>query len=267
MANSKSNQQPIENVLNIAAYKFTPLTGLQQRREPLRRLCTALELKGTILLSREGINLFVAGQREAIDTLRNTLEQDTEIGPLVVKESWSVEQPFNRMLVRLKKEIIAFDVEGIDPGAAPSRKISAMELQRWLDNGRRLTLLDVRNQYEVRLGTFQDAVTLPIDHFRQFPAVAKQLPEEAKGQPLVMFCTGGIRCEKAGPYLEREGFEEVYQLEGGILKYFEQCGKQYFEGECFVFDQRVAVTHGLLPSENMSLYQANKKKGKKEILS
>jgi len=245
MAKSTSDHRPAERVVNIAAYKFTPLTGLQKRREPLRSLCTSLALKGTIQLSREGINLFVAGQRAAIGILLDTLQQDVEIGPLQVKRSLSDEQPFNRMLVRLKKEIVAFGVEGIDPRTHPSRKISPAELQQWLAEGRTFTLLDVRNQYEVRLGTFKNAVALPINHFRHFPASADQLPADSKKQPVVMFCTGGIRCEKAGPYLERAGFEDVYQLDGGILKYFQECGEQHFEGECFVFDKRTALDGAL----------------------
>jgi UPF0176 protein len=242
MSTSDSSHKPPEKVVNIAAYKFTPLTNLVERREPLRSLCRELELKGTILLSPEGINVFVAGRRTAIETLLETLEQDAEIGPLAVKKSLSDYQPFNRMLVRLKKEIIAF---GIDPGNAPSQKISPQVLKQWLDEGRPCTLLDVRNQYEVRLGTFKSAVTLPINHFRNFPEIAHELSADYKEQPVVMFCTGGIRCEKAGPFLEREGFEEVYQLEGGILKYFEECGQDHFEGECFVFDKRTAVDASL----------------------
>ena len=235
----------LNEVLNVAAYKFTPLSKLAERREPLRSLCRELELKGTILLSPEGINLVVAGGGASIETLLGTLEQDPEIGKLQVKKSWSDYQPFNRMLVRLKKEIIAFGIEGIDPGKAPSPKLSPAELKAWLDAGRPCTLLDVRNEYEVRLGTFHSAVTLPINHFRNFPESVQELPAECKEQPVVMFCTGGIRCEKAGPYLEREGFEEIYQLEGGILKYFEDCGQQHYEGECFVFDKRTAVDANL----------------------
>ncbi|MCG8451436.1 MAG: hypothetical protein MI725_17860 [Pirellulales bacterium] len=239
--NSSDFNQKAEKVVNIAAYKFTPLTHLQERREPLRSLCRDLELKGTILLSPEGINLFVAGRRPAVNALLEILEIDEQIGLLDVKESLSDYQPFNRMLVRLKKEIIAFGVEGIDPRAAPARKISPRVLKQWLDEDRPCTLLDVRNAYEVRLGSFKQAVTLPLHHFRNFPALSEGLLVENKERPLVMFCTGGIRCEKAGPFLERKGFKEVYQLEGGILKYFEECGQEHYEGECFVFDKRTAL--------------------------
>ena len=210
--------------LNVAAYKFSTLSEIEQRRMPLRAFCHDLGLKGTILLSTEGINLFVAGGPDAVETLLNHLAADPEIGPLETKRSWSSHQPFNRMLVRLKKEIIAFGIDGIDPVNRPAPKLPAKQLKSWLDEGRPVTLLDVRNDYEIRLGTFENAVPIGIDHFRRFPDAVDQLPEQTEDQPIVMFCTGGIRCEKAGPYMQRAGFRNVYQLEGGILKYFEECG-------------------------------------------
>ena len=227
--------------LNIAGYKFSPLTGLEARRARLRVLCLELKLRGTILLSPEGINLFVAGRREAVDHLLNELKQDPEIGEIETKESYSDHQPFNRMLVRLKKEIIAFGVAGIDPKNAPSKKISPQKLKQWLDEGQPVTLLDTRNDYEIRLGTFKNAVPIGLDHFRNFPDAVDKLPAEMAEQSIVMFCTGGIRCEKAGPYMERAGFRDVYQLEGGILKYFDECGGEHYEGDCFVFDKRTAL--------------------------
>ncbi len=145
-------------ILNVAAYKFAPLTELSERREKLRSFCVELELRGTILLSPEGINLVVAGDRGAIEKLLAKLQADSEIGDFEVKESLSDHQPFNRMLVRLKKEIIAFGIDGIDPLNAPSQKISPQELKQWLDEGRPVTLLDTRNDYEVRLGTFSGAL-------------------------------------------------------------------------------------------------------------
>jgi RluA family pseudouridine synthase len=154
------------------------------------------------------------------------------------------------MLVRIKKEIIPFGVPEILPGTRTSPKLAPPELKRWLDEGRPITLLDTRNDYEIKLGTFQNAVTLGIDHFRDFPTAVKQLPAVLKHQTIVMFCTGGIRCEKAGPYMEREGFEQVFQLDGGILKYFEDCGGEHYNGECFVFDQRVGIDPSLAETEN-----------------
>jgi len=232
-------------IVNIAAYKFLPLTDLRSRRTRLQSICKDAHLKGTILLSHEGINLFVAGEAPGIEQLLAELRSWQGLEDLQPKLSETDHQPFRRMLVRLKKEIIAFGVEGIDPARRTSPKLPAKELKRWLDEGRPITLLDTRNDYEVKLGTFRNAVALRLDHFRNFPQAVAQLPPELKKQPIVMFCTGGIRCEKAGPYMEREGFESVYQLDGGILKYFEEVGAEHYEGECFVFDQRVGLDPSL----------------------
>jgi len=231
--------------LNIAAYKFAELQGLPKLRERLKNQCRSLELKGSILLSPEGINLFVAGEHHAVEELLATLRSIPGLESLQEKRSESDEQPFNRMLVKIKQEIIAFGIDGINPARYTSPKVTAKELKRWLDEGRVFTLLDTRNTYEVKLGTFAGAVTLPLRHFRKFPEAVDALPAEMKQTPVVSFCTGGIRCEKASPYLERAGFREVYQLEGGILKYFEECGGAHWEGECFVFDKRVGVDPAL----------------------
>jgi UPF0176 protein len=235
----------LKPILNIAAYKFLPLSDLKSRRARLQTLCKTANLKGTILLSPEGVNLFVAGAADGIERLVTELRSWPGLEDLAPKRSETVHQPFRRMLVRLKKQIIAFGVTGIDPARRTSPKLSARELKRWLDEGRPVTLLDTRNNYEVKLGTFANALTIGIDHFREFPDAVARLPPELKAQPIVMFCTGGIRCEKAGPFMEREGFKSVFQLDGGILKYFEECGGEHYEGECFVFDQRVGVDPSL----------------------
>ncbi len=235
-------------VVNIAAYKFVTLENLQSLRDRLRSRCKLSELKGTILVSPEGINMFLAGSRSGIDELLALVRSLDGLQDIEVKESYSAEQPFNRMLVKLKREIIAFGVEGIEPARRTSPKLSAKELKRWLDEGRPVRLLDTRNDYEVDLGTFRGAERLNIDHFREFPEASAGLPDEAKRQPLVMFCTGGIRCEKAGPMLEQLGFEQVYQLDGGILKYFEECGDAHYDGGCFVFDSRVVLGPDLAPT-------------------
>jgi UPF0176 protein len=231
--------------LNIAAYKFLPLSDLKSLRARLQTLCRTANLKGTILLSPEGINLFVAGAAPGIELLLGELRSWPGLEDLAPKVSETGHQPFRRMLVRLKKEIIAFGVPGIDPARRTSPKLSAQELKRWLDEGRPVTLLDTRNDYEVKLGTFRNALPIGIAHFREFPHAVARLPAELKEQPIVMFCTGGIRCEKAGPFMEREGFKSIFQLDGGILKYFEECGGEHYEGECFVFDQRVGVDPAL----------------------
>jgi len=227
--------------INISVYKFAPLTSIPELRVRLLQLTKAQCLRGTILLSTEGINLFVAGTRTQIDVLLAALHAVPGLADLKPKESLSEDQPFNRMLVKIKKEIIAFGVEGLDPAGHPTPKLPARTLKQWLDEGRPVTLFDTRNDYEVRMGTFRGARPAGIDHFRDFPAAVARLPASLKNQPIVMFCTGGIRCEKAGPYMQREGFTDVHQLDGGILKYFEQCGGAHYDGECFVFDRRVGV--------------------------
>lgn len=227
--------------INLSTYKFTPLDNLPELRERLLELTQSVGLKGTILLSPEGINLFVAGTRESTNALVAELHTLPGLEDLTPKESLSEEQPYSRMLVKIKKEIIAFGVEGIDPANRPAPKLSARTLKQWLDEGKPITLLDTRNDYEVKMGTFKGAVPAKIDTFREFPNAVRELPEAMKDQPVVMFCTGGIRCEKAGPFMEQEGFKKIYQLDGGILKYFEECGGAHYDGECFVFDYRVGV--------------------------
>ena len=239
----------MSSFVNIAAYKFAELTRLVELRQELRGLAKANRLRGTILLSPEGINLFVAGSREGIDILLGRLRAIAGLADIEVKESLSDDQPFNRMLVKIKQEIIAFGIPEINPARYTSRRLSASELKQWLDEGRHVTLLDTRNNYEVEIGTFQNAVPINIDDFRDFPSAVDQLPEELKRQPIVTFCTGGIRCEKATPYMERAGFHDVYQLHGGILKYFEECGSAHYQGQCFVFDKRVAVDASLKECE------------------
>lgn len=244
----------MKSVVNIAAYKFVTLDDLVHRREQLRLVCKRLDLKGTILLSREGINLFLSGSRGAINVFLQEIRSDPLLSELEVKESLSDYQPFNRMLVKIKKEIIAFGDKGINPQRKTSRRISPEKLKRWLDEGRTVALLDVRNNHEYGVGTFNDAIAMGIDDFRNFPEAVSRLPEELKHQTVVTFCTGGIRCEKAGPQLEQQGFTDVYQLDGGILKYFEQCVGKHYHGECFVFDKRVALDSHLRETQTSQCY-------------
>lgn len=245
----------MKKIVNIAAYKFVSLPELRSLRTRLLAFCRGWELKGTILLSAEGINLFVAGEREKIDLLLAELRSLPGLADLPLKVSETEHQPFTRMLVRIKKEIIAFGVKGIDPAKRTSPKLAARDLKQWLDEGRPVTLLDTRNDYEVKLGTFRNALPIGVDHFRDFPAAVRKLPETMKEQPIVMFCTGGIRCEKAGPFMEREGFKNIFQLDGGILKYFEECGGAHYDGECFVFDQRVGLDPSLQETESTQCFR------------
>lgn len=242
-------------ITNIAAYHFAEIAEPKALRQRLLGFCKERKLKGTILLSTEGVNLFVAGEEGGIEELLAELRAIPGLEALQPKYSMSAHQPFSRMLVRIKREIIAFGVEGIRPGIRTSPKLPAETLKQWLDEGRRVTLLDTRNDYEVKLGTFRGAIPAGIDHFRDFPKAVDLLPESMKDEPIVMFCTGGIRCEKAGPYMESRGFRNVHQLEGGILKYFEECGGAHYDGECFVFDQRVGVDPALRETTSAQCYR------------
>lgn len=237
------------STVNIAAYRFVALDRLERRRQELRSLCIAQGLRGTILLSGEGINLFLSGSSDATEALTEHLERDTLLAGMTIKRSFSCSHPFARLKVKLKREIIPFGVEGVDPVRHATSTVAPEALRDWLREGRAVTLLDVRNAYEIDYGTFAGAQSLKIRHFRQLPAAIEQLDATLHQRPLVMFCTGGIRCEKAGLYMQQRGFRDVYQLEGGILHYFARCGGEYFQGNCFVFDERIALDPDLRPVE------------------
>lgn len=257
----------MNSIVNIAAYKFVTLDDLPGRRAGLKELCHRLQLKGTILLSLEGINMFIAGTRDAIDEYLGFIRDQPEFADLEAKESFSDYQPFTRMLVRLKKEIIAFGVDSVDPRRETSPRIKPRELKQWLDEGRPVTLLDTRNDYEIQVGTFKNAIPARVDDFRHFPEAVANLSDELKEQPIVTFCTGGIRCEKAAPFMEQAGFKNIYQLDGGILKYFEECGGAHYDGECFVFDQRVALDPDLKETDTAQCYACQEPLTKVETLS
>ncbi len=233
-------------ILNIAAYKFVELGDkrLLQSQRDLKSLTKELGLKGTILLSTEGINLFVAGSQENISLFWKELVSHKEFSNLTYKGSFSDRQPFKRVFVKIRDEIIPMG-ESIRPKQSNGTHLPPKELKKWLDEGRDIALLDTRNSFEVDFGTFEKALHLDIKSFRSFAKATGKLQPELKEKPLVMFCTGGIRCEKAAPFLQQQGFRHVYQLDGGILKYFEECGESHFDGECFVFDERVSLNSRL----------------------
>lgn len=225
--------------LNIAGYKFIELEHLETLRAALQTQCETLALKGTILLSPEGINISLAGTRQAVTEFKSVLAHDERFVDMRFHHTYSSTQPFQVLKVKLKNEIITMrqgDIAPLNGNRAPD--ISPAELKRWLDEKRDITLLDTRNDYEYRFGSFIGAVNLHIHHFGELPEAVRDLD---KNKPLVMFCTGGIRCEKAAIYMSNQGFSEVYQLDGGILGYFAQTGGAHYEGECFVFDERVAL--------------------------
>lgn len=233
--------------INLAGYKFVKLDGLPELRASVRQRCQDLGLKGSILVSPEGINAFIVGTEQEIGTFKAWLRTDARFAGLRFKESRSAGQPFKRMLVKIKPEIITLRVPGLDPATNPAPALAPAELKRWLDEGRHVVLLDTRNAFEVEAGTFRNALHLDLKAFGQFPQAADGLDPSLKDKTIVTFCTGGIRCEKAAPVLIGKGFRDVYQLQGGILQYFEDCGATHFDGRCFVFDERNTLDGELRP--------------------
>lgn len=229
-------------IVNIAGYKFVQLTDLSELQTKLYELLSPQDVLGTILLGTEGINLMLAGTETAIESAKTIVMHIPEFADLTFKESFSAEKPFDKFKIKVKAEIVPLGVSSVDPIEMTAPDLDPRELKQWLDEERDFTLLDTRNHYEIELGTFDKAIDLNIRHFRTFQHAIEKLPEAAKEKPLVMFCTGGIRCEKAGPFLLQQGFKEVYQLEGGILNYFKECGDAHYNGNCFIFDHRTALT-------------------------
>jgi UPF0176 protein len=237
---------------NIACYRFFDLQGdLEEMRWPLKEKCLRLSLKGSVLLSKQGINCFLSGSPEAIKEIKQVLQDTFGIKDLIFKESLSESQPFNRMLVKVKQQIVPTDDSNIDPTNHTGPTISPQEFKKWMDEGREMLILDTRNDYEYRIGAFENSAHLDIKNFREYEKNLSQIDEKWKDKPVVMFCTGGIRCEKASPLTMKHGFKQVYQLEGGILNYFEKVGGKHYRGDCFVFDLRAAVNSNLEEAETV----------------
>ncbi|WP_375385991.1 sulfurtransferase [uncultured Microbacterium sp.] len=240
----------MDRVLNVSAYLFTPLDDRAALRAALKADAEARGLKGTILLAEEGINLVLAGDADGVRGFIARLRTDPRFAALATKESWSAEQPFGRMLVKLKREIIRMDHPSIHPAAGRAPSVDARTLRRWLDDGhdddgREVVMLDTRNAFEVEYGTFENAIDWKITRFTQFPDAAATHAADLEGKTVVSFCTGGIRCEKAAIHLRDAGHPNVLQLDGGILTYFDEVGGAHFDGDCFVFDEREALTPAL----------------------
>ena len=243
------------SVLNIAAYRFVWIPDPASWVEPLRARCVGLALKGTIIVADEGINLFLAGDEAGIDAFIDWLGNDprfvdrdgrSALQNLDVKRSGSPTQPFGRLLVKHKPEIVTMRRPSVRPGAGRAPSIEPERLARWLarghdDDGRPIVLLDTRNAFEVGHGTFDGARHLDLERFDAFPDAVETLRGELGDETVVTFCTGGIRCEKAALFMRDAGFARVLQLEGGILNYFEKVGHAHWRGDCFVFDERVAL--------------------------
>ena len=229
-----------------ALYKFVALDDYQDIRQPLTQLLLDNQIRGTLLLAQEGINGTVAGSRESIDALLAWFKLDERLADVVYKESFNEQQPFNRTKVKLKKEIVTMGVEGIDPRHVVGTYVKPKDWNELISDPD-VVLVDTRNDYEVDIGTFKNAVNPNTETFREFPQYVEDNLDPAKHKKVAMFCTGGIRCEKSTAYMKEQGFEEVYHLEGGILKYLEEVPEEesMWEGDCYVFDGRVAVNHQL----------------------
>jgi UPF0176 protein len=238
-----------------ALYKFVTLENFEDLRQPLLDFMNSKGIKGTLLLAEEGINGTVSGSRLAIDELLLWLNADERIKPISHKESLDPTQPFYRTKVKLKKEIVTMGVEGIDPRKTAGTYVKAKDWNALISDPE-VTLIDTRNDYEIEIGTFKNALNPKTDSFREFPQYVTDNLHPEKNKKVAMFCTGGIRCEKSTAYLKEQGFDEVYHLEGGILKYLEEVPQEQtmWEGDCFVFDNRVAVNHDLQKSEYDQCY-------------
>ena len=233
----------MNSVLNVSEYRFEPIADPHALRESLLERARLLGLRGTILLASEGINLFLAGAPDAVRGCVSALQ-------LEARESWSATQPFRKLLVKVKREIIRMDHPAIRPAEGRAPALDARTAKRWLDQGhddegRPIVTLDTRNAFEVDHGTFEGAVDWRLRKFSDFPAALDEHRRDLEGKAVISFCTGGIRCEKAAIYMRDAGLANVWQLEGGILKYFEETGGAHFNGKCFVFDEREALEKDL----------------------
>jgi UPF0176 protein len=251
------------NILNIAAYKFVEIPNPAELCPIMKTRADELNLRGTILLASEGINLFMAGDRASIDSFVDFLRSDerfeSRFSDITTKESYTEHPPFRRMEVRVKKEIITMKQPMICPNTSDRAPgVDPQVLKRWLDQGhddqgREVVMLDTRNDYEVEIGTFKNALDLSIEIFSEFPEAYLRTANDTKAdlteKTVVTFCTGGIRCEKAALFLREAKLKNVYQLNGGILRYFEEVGADHWQGECFVFDERRAVDVQLNPTK------------------
>lgn len=239
-----------QDKIHLSFYRFVRLGGsdrLIELRKQLKSLCDGLGLRGTILLAPEGVNGMITGTQESVSALRSWINREFEVPAKDFKEARVPDDSFNRMLVKIKKEIITVGDPELKPDEFTAPRISPTELKQWLDEKRPMLLLDTRNQYEIEIGTFAEAEPIDIDTSREFAAKAQAKLKAMKDIPIVTFCTGGIRCEKGSALLMKLGLKNVYQLDGGILRYFEENGSAHYDGHCFVFDGRMAVNGELKP--------------------
>ncbi len=241
-------------ILNLAAYQFSPVAEPQVTRRTLGAVGRALDIKGTILVTPEGLNAFLAGKEEPCRKMLACLREVPGFVAMYAKESWSAQVPFMRFKVKVKKEIIRMDHPTIRPADQRAPAVDGQTLARWLDQGHddagnAVVMLDTRNGYEVGVGMFKNALDLKIQKFTEFPGAVHKNRDALRGKTVVSYCTGGIRCEKAALFMHKLGMTNVYQLDGGILKYFAETDGRHWQGECFVFDERAALSGDLTPRD------------------
>ncbi|MEI6268280.1 MAG: rhodanese-related sulfurtransferase [Methylococcaceae bacterium] len=232
----------MNQIVVCALYKFVTLKNFQGLRQPLHNVLEANQVRGTLLLANEGINGTIAGSRTGINNVLNWLRNDPRLSDIDYKESFTDSMPFNRAKVKLKKEIVTLGIEGIDPKRVVGTYVSPADWNQLISDPE-VIVVDTRNDYEFKVGTFKNAINPNTESFREFPRFVKENLDPEKHKKIAMFCTGGIRCEKSTAFLKEQGFGEVYHLKGGILKYLEEvpATETLWEGECFVFDERVTV--------------------------
>jgi UPF0176 protein len=244
----------IKKYLNASFYKFIEINNPENFIKPLHDYCVSLQLKGLIIIANEGVNGTISGSEDSVNALFNYFKNNVIHIQLDYKKSWSETSPFLRMKVRLKKEIVTMGIPSINPNEIVGEYVSPIQWNKLISDPY-VVLIDTRNDYEVELGTFKGAINPNLKKFSSFPdwlnTNSEILLKEQKNTKIAMFCTGGIRCEKSTAFLKSKGFENVYHLDGGILKYLENVDSvdSLWQGECFVFDERVTVRHGLVPGD------------------
>jgi len=255
------------NISNITGYKFVKIVDPYILKDTLLVKALKYSLKGTILISTKGINFSISGANKDTKNYIKFIKLDKRFNDLEVKTTYNEYKPFRKMLVRVKKEIISMGIEDINPSDFTGDKISPLELSKLLDQSNDIVLLDTRNRYEVRLGTFNNSTNLQLDSFRDFPDKIKNLKDLDKDKEIVMFCTGGIRCEKASALMLKSGFSNVKQVDGGILNYFKETGGKHWNGDCFVFDDRVALNTNLQETDYILCFRCREPLNKIDIES
>ena len=247
----------------VSFYKFVALSDLESLQTDLLDFCNSRNLFGSILLASEGINGTVSGEAFAIEELSQYFLNRESYSGMELKKSFHSQKPFRRMVVRLKKEIITMKSSGIDPTSKTGAFIEPTKLKEWIDTGEDFVFLDTRNDYEVKVGTFRGAITPNIKKFSEFPTFIDENLDKLKGKRIVTFCTGGIRCEKATAYMIQKGLSDTFQIKGGVLKYFEDteglATDNHWDGDCVVFDSRLAVSKKLEPTSESLCYSCFEK--------